>query len=77
MVTPRAHELAQLLNLSAKTELIPGGVRLTVTAKAIDDAQTVARVRGLGFVGLLALGAHHQPHHLVMAKGEEMQGHQH
>jgi hypothetical protein len=30
----------------------------------------VARLRGLGFIGLLTAGAHHGPHHLAMAKGE-------
>jgi hypothetical protein len=26
--------------------------------------------RPLGFMGLMAQGSHHQPHHLMMAKGE-------
>ena len=30
----------------------------------------VAHIRGLGFIGLMVSGAHHQPHHLAMAKGE-------
>ncbi len=63
--------------LAAKTELIPGGVRLTVMARDPGDAKTIARVRGLGFIGLLTLGAHHQPHHLAMARGEAMSGHGH
>jgi len=46
-------------------------------AKNPDDARTVAWIRGLGFIGLLAEGAHHQPHHLAMAKGEAMEGHGH
>ncbi len=61
--------------MSATTEEIPGGLRLTVVAKNPDDAKTIARIRGLGFIGLLTQGAHHQPHHLAMAKGEEIQGH--
>ena len=60
--------------LAAKTEAIPGGVRLTVTARDAEDAKAVARVRGLGFIGLLTLGAHHQPHHLAMARGQAMSG---
>jgi hypothetical protein len=52
-------------------------VRLTVTAKQADDAPTTARIRGLGFIGLLVQGGHHQPHHLAMAKGEAMPGHGH
>ena len=55
---------------TAKAEPMPGGVRLTVTAKPPDDAKAVARLRGLGFIGLLTAGAHHGPHHLAMARGE-------
>jgi hypothetical protein len=74
MVIPQAGELDRTPGLTAKTALISGGVRLTVTARDPGDAKTVARVRGLGFIGLLTLGAHHQPHHLAMARGEAMSG---
>lgn len=70
MVVPHAAELDRMPSFAAKTELIPGGVRLTVTAKPPDDAKAVARLRGLGFMGLLTAGAHHGPHHLAMARGE-------
>jgi hypothetical protein len=74
MVVPHAAELAAMPGLAAKTEPIPGGIRLTVTARDAHDAKAVARVRGLGFIGLLTLGAHHQPHHLAMARGQSMTG---
>jgi hypothetical protein len=77
MVVPHAAELGRMPSYAAKTELIPGGVRLTVTAKAADDAKTVARLRALGFIGLLTEGGHHGPHHLAMAKGEALPGHAH
>ena len=77
MVVPHAAELDQMPGLAAKTEAIPGGVRLTVTARDAEDAKAAARVRGLGFIGLLTLGAHHQPHHLAMARGQAMPGHGH
>ena len=51
---------------------IPGGVRWTVTAATPSDAATVAQIRGLGFAGLLTLGAHHTPHHLALARGQAM-----
>jgi hypothetical protein len=70
MLVPHAAELDRMPSFAAKTELIPGGVRLTVTAKAPDDAKAVARLQALGFIGLLTVGAHHGPHHLAMAKGE-------
>jgi hypothetical protein len=77
MVVPHAAELDRLPSFAAKTESIPGGVRLTVLAKNPDDAKVVARIRGLGFAGLLTEGAHHQSHHLAMAKGEGLAGHNH
>ncbi len=52
---------------STRTEPLPNGMRLTVTAS---DPQEVRHIRGLGFIGLLTSGSHHQRHHLAMAKGE-------
>ncbi len=72
MVPAHANELGKMNGWSAKAETLPDGVRLTVTAS--DPAQT-ARVRGLGFIGLMVSGAHHQPHHLAMARGEFIHAH--
>jgi hypothetical protein len=77
MVVPHAGQLDRMPAYAARTELIPGGVRLTVTAEPPDDPRSVARLRGLGFIGLLTEGAHHGPHHLAMAKGEVLPGHGH
>jgi hypothetical protein len=77
MVVPHAIELDRLPTFTARTESVPGGVRLTVLAKTTDDAKVVARIRGLGFAGLITEGAHHQAHHLTMAKGEAIAGHTH
>ena len=46
---------------------LPDGELLTVTAT---DSKEVQHIRGLGFIGLLASGSWHQPHHLGMAKGD-------
>jgi hypothetical protein len=62
---------------SARTEPITGGVRLIVVTKKQEDPKVLARIRGLGFAGLITEGAHHQPHHLAMAKGEALAGHAH
>jgi hypothetical protein len=77
MVGPHSLELSKMPEWSAIIEEIPGGLRLVVVAKNPDDAKTVARIRGLGFIGLLTQGAHHQPHHLAMARGEDLPGHGH
>lgn len=44
----------------------PDGAVVTVRASAGDD---VDMIRGLGFIGLLARGMHHQEHHLMIALG--------
>ncbi len=48
---------------------LPNGVVMTVTGSTAADA---AKIRGLGFFGLLTEGDHHQRHHLALAKGREM-----
>jgi hypothetical protein len=77
MVAPHAVELDRMPEWGARTQPIAGGLRLTVTARRAEDVKTVARIRGLGFVGLLVQGGHHGPHHLAMAKGEMLPGHRH
>jgi hypothetical protein len=77
MVAPHAVELDRMPEWAARTEPIPGGLRLTVTARPPEDTKAVARIRGLGFIGLLAQGGHHGPHHLAMAKGDALPGHCH
>jgi hypothetical protein len=67
MVPAHAQELDRMNGWSAKTELLPDGVLLTVTAS---DPKEIRHIRGLGFIGLLVSGSHHQPHHLGMAKGD-------
>jgi hypothetical protein len=67
MVPAHAQELNRMNGWSAKTELLPDGVLLTVTSS---DPKEIRHIRGLGFIGLLVSGSHHQPHHLGMAKGE-------
>ena len=47
------------------------GARLTVTS---DDPAQAQRIRALGFYGLMATGAHHQMHHLGMARGDMVHG---
>ena len=69
MVTAHAHEIEQthLNGWSAKTDPLANGVTLTVTAT---DPKEVVHIRGLGFIGIMTSGQHHQPHHLAMALGD-------
>lgn len=54
------------------TEEIPEGAKVTVTSTAPGDAKRVARIRGLGFIGLMTVGEHHTVHHLGVARGTMM-----
>jgi hypothetical protein len=48
---------------------VPTGVSLTVTGASPADA---AKIRALGFFGLLTEGVHHPLHHMMLARGEQM-----
>lgn len=69
IVPAHAREIDGLSGWSAETEPLPDGVRLTVTAT---DPNAITHIRGLGFIGLMASGSHHQPHHLAIARGEDI-----
>ncbi len=66
MVPAHTHELAAL-GWQARTEDLPNGVKLVV---ATTDLRQLVKLKALGFMGIMVQGSHHQPHHLMMAKGE-------
>jgi hypothetical protein len=66
MVPAHAKELHHM-GWNAKTEELANGVTLVVTSP---DAKQVIKLRALGFMGIMVQGGHHQPHHLMIAKGE-------
>jgi len=49
-----------------------GGYSARVTSSKPDD---VAKIRGLGYIGIVALGKHHQAHHWQMATGTDPHRH--
>jgi hypothetical protein len=66
MVPAHAREINGVDGWATNAEPLPDGVLLTVTAA---DPRQTARIRGLGFIGIMAQGSHHQMHHLAMARG--------
>ena len=66
MVPAHVGELVKI-GWNAKTEDLPNGVKLSVTT---NDPKQVTKLKALGFMGIMVQGGHHQPHHLMMAKGE-------
>jgi hypothetical protein len=63
------------LGLAAVSTPVPGGSRFTVTVADTTNAALLAKVRGLGFIGLMTLGNHHAAHHLAIASGKSVPGH--
>jgi len=70
MLTNQAAMLDQDPRYRAVATEIANGIRLTVTAKNLEDAAQTARIRGLGFAGILTEGDHHPRHHLAIARGD-------
>jgi hypothetical protein len=66
MVPAHINELHEI-GWNAKSEDLPNGVKLTVLAS---EAQPLTKLKALGFMGIMVQGAHHQPHHLMMATGQ-------
>jgi len=67
MIPAHAQSINGRNGWSTKATITPIGVIFMVTSA---DPKEVQHVRGLGFIGILVSGSHHQPHHLAMAKGQ-------
>jgi hypothetical protein len=74
MTTSHSQAL-RTVGLVAVSTPVAGGSRFTVTVADTADAALLARVRGLGFAGLMTLGNHHAAHHLAIARGQAIPGH--
>lgn len=72
MVPAHAAQLAQDDRWSVEAIDAENGVELRVTS---GDPAVVARIRGLGFFGLMASQDHHREHHMMMARGEDAHAH--
>jgi hypothetical protein len=75
MVGGHAPMLEAMGGWRATTAPIDGGIRFTVVASDPSDAAIIARIRGLGFIGLMTQGAHHTQHHLAIATGAGAHAH--
>lgn len=69
MVPTHAAQLQGEIGWRAETETMRQGVILTVTS---EDPSETAKIRGLGFIGFMVQGEHHDDHHLMMAGGQPM-----
>jgi len=72
MAVSHSKMLDQSAEYHAVAKEIPGGARIEVTAKDAANAGLVARIRGLGFAGIMTEGDHHARHHLALARGDAL-----
>ena len=72
MVPAHAAQLAQDDRWDVDAIVADNGVELRVTS---NDPTVVARIKGLGFFGLMASQDHHREHHMMMARGEDAHRH--
>lgn len=69
MTRAHAATLSREGDLRATVSEVPGGVRMAVIAGDGTNPRAVARLRGLGAIGVMTLGSHHGPHHERLARG--------
>ena len=67
MVTAHAATMNGVAGFTYETALIADGATLIVRASDPADAD---KLRGLGFIGVMTFGAHHQAHHIAIARGD-------
>lgn len=72
MVPAHAAQLAEDDRWTVEAIDAENGVELRVTS---GDPAVVARIKGLGFFGLMASQDHHREHHMMMARGEDAHAH--
>lgn len=68
MVSAHSPMLEAETGWSVASALVADGATMTITAS--DDDQR-DQVLGLGFFGVMTIGAHHQQHHMMIATGHD------
>lgn len=71
MIPAHAPMINGLNGWNSRAQVSTNSATLTVTASSKKE---IAHIRGLGFYGLMTSGAHHQTHHLGLARGENVHG---
>tara|TARA_R110002126_G_scaffold291600_1_gene454113 strand:- start:15727 stop:16293 length:567 start_codon:yes stop_codon:yes gene_type:complete len=66
MVPAHSAQLDQMTDWQVSAKTTPSGAIMTLSAA---DAVERTKIESLGFFGVMAIGAHHQAHHLAMARG--------
>ncbi len=66
MVRAHVETMSGANGMTFEAEDAPDGAVMTVR---VAEANALVRLKGLGFIGLMTLGMHHQGHHLMIASG--------
>jgi hypothetical protein len=66
MVVAHAATISGVNGMTIVAEDHPEGATMTVT---VADPADLPMLKGLGFIGIMTLGMHHQEHHLMIAAG--------
>jgi hypothetical protein len=66
MVMAHAETMTGSGTWPVQASVIPTGAVMTVR---VTDPADLAKLRGLGFIGVMTRGMHHQMHHLLLARG--------
>ena len=66
MVPAHAHEVRTSNEWGVEVIVESDGVTVELTPSSAED---YIKLKALGFFGFMTIGAHHQLHHLQMAKG--------
>lgn len=67
MVPAHAEELSKSFPWRVETQPLDDGIEMKIKTSSGSEQ---LKLSALGFFGVMATGAHHQEHHLAMAKGE-------
>ena len=67
MVSAHSGVLAATFGWSVKSHVTEEGAVMAISS---DNPSALKTIKALGFFGVMAMGAHHQAHHLAMAKGD-------
>jgi len=68
MVPAHSAQLDQMTDWQVSAKITPSGAIMTISSA---DTLERTKIESLGFFGVMAIGAHHQAHHLAMARGNK------
>ncbi len=71
MINGHADTMDGVNGMSISVTSVPGGTLMTVMVSKPKD---LSKLDGLGFIGFMTLGMHHQDHHLMVARGKDPHG---